>query len=140
MQSVSIIIPVLNQLERLSCVLDALAQQSYQGEMEVIVVDNGSTDGTYELAQKRADLAIQEVSYQTPYVCRNRGMQVASHDVFILLDANCIPLGDFIESMLSCLGGKEKILGAKILPENMNQADAFQRFDFIFWSSLFQPL
>ena len=47
---VSIIIPVLNEEGHLGAQLAALAQQSYRGSWEVLVVDNGSTDRSCEIA------------------------------------------------------------------------------------------
>ncbi len=130
---VSIIIPILNDWKRLELVLDALAleSQQYDGEVEVIVVDNGSTDGTYELAMERSDIAIQEKSYRTPYICRNVGLKRATHNFIILLDVNCIPQHGFIEHLLKCIGGGHKIVAAKVIPDNTVNASIFERFDYI---------
>ncbi len=51
--SVSIIIPTRNCREILSRLLDSMDRQTFR-DFEVIVVDNFSTDGTFELAVKRA--------------------------------------------------------------------------------------
>ena len=42
----SVVIPTFNRLERLRRVLDALAVQDVEVPFEVIVVSDGSTDGT----------------------------------------------------------------------------------------------
>ncbi len=128
---VSIIIPVLNQKAQLKRVVEALNLQSFNGEVEIIVVDNGSDDGTYETAQKLNTIAILEKTYQTPYVCRNTGMRRASGDFIFLLDANCIPFPNFISSMLSCLGTEQKIVKGILHPEQFDCASSYERFDFI---------
>jgi glycosyltransferase involved in cell wall biosynthesis len=46
--SVSVILPVLNEAEHIDGVLDDLLGQDYDGPLEVIVADGGSTDGTRE--------------------------------------------------------------------------------------------
>nr|WP_296773731.1 glycosyltransferase [Rhodococcus sp. (in: high G+C Gram-positive bacteria)] len=51
---VSVIIPVHNGRPHLDVQLDALAAQDYSGEFEVIVSDNGSTDGTRESLSHKA--------------------------------------------------------------------------------------
>ena len=48
---VSIIIRALNEREKLQKLLAILRQQDYQGEIELILVDNESVDGKLELAQ-----------------------------------------------------------------------------------------
>lgn len=50
--SVSVIIPVRNGADTIGDQLDALAAQTYTGSWEVIVADNGSTDGTPTIAAK----------------------------------------------------------------------------------------
>jgi glycosyltransferase involved in cell wall biosynthesis len=48
---VSVVVPVLNEAADLEQQLDALAAQTYRGPWELIICDNGSTDGTPELAR-----------------------------------------------------------------------------------------
>jgi glycosyltransferase involved in cell wall biosynthesis len=49
---ISVIIPALNVASTIEDQLDALAHQRFDGEFEVIVADNGSTDGTRALVEK----------------------------------------------------------------------------------------
>ncbi|MBK7429092.1 MAG: glycosyltransferase [Saprospiraceae bacterium] len=47
---VSIVIPVLNQIDKVQSCLDALLQQDFpRDQLEIIVIDNGSTDGTWNI-------------------------------------------------------------------------------------------
>jgi glycosyltransferase involved in cell wall biosynthesis len=50
----SVIIPARNEEHRLGQQLDALLAQEWSGEWEIIVVDNGSTDGTADLVKRYA--------------------------------------------------------------------------------------
>ena len=52
---VSVLIPVRNGVDVLGDQLAALSRQTYAGAWEVLVADNGSTDGTPELARSYAD-------------------------------------------------------------------------------------
>lgn len=56
--TVSVILPTLNAHPEISRALDSLQDQLYQ-DFEVVVVDDGSTDGTVELVQGRDDLSIR---------------------------------------------------------------------------------
>jgi cellulose synthase/poly-beta-1,6-N-acetylglucosamine synthase-like glycosyltransferase len=49
--TVSVVIPVLNGAATLGRQLEALAGQTYDQPWEIVVADNGSTDGTVELVE-----------------------------------------------------------------------------------------
>jgi hypothetical protein len=50
----SAIVPVLNGVETIGEMLDALAEQKTSSQWEVVVADNGSSDGTRDLVRSRA--------------------------------------------------------------------------------------
>jgi glycosyltransferase involved in cell wall biosynthesis len=85
---ITIIIPSYNQVSFLTRALDSLANQEYPN-LEVIVVDGGSTDGTVDLLKVRTDIVNRWVSGpdkgQTNAL--NKGFAVATGEVFAWL--NC---------------------------------------------------
>jgi len=52
---VSVVVPVLNEARDLPAQLEALAHQTYRGAWEVVVSDNGSTDGSPDLVRSWSD-------------------------------------------------------------------------------------
>ena len=50
---VSVVIPAFNEEVLLAACIDSLLQQDYEGDIEVIVVDNASTDSSPELVEAR---------------------------------------------------------------------------------------
>ena len=51
-RSVSVVIPAYNAAATLAEQLEALAAQQYEDDWEVVIADNGSTDGTADLARR----------------------------------------------------------------------------------------
>lgn len=92
---VSIIIPLYNRVDLVGQTLDSVINQTYEN-WEIIVVDDGSTDGSYEY--------VQNLAHQNSHVkvfkrhrepkgastCRNIGIEKASGDYIIFLDSDDI--------------------------------------------------
>jgi rhamnosyltransferase len=83
---ISVIIRTLNERESLRLLLDAIDTQVVQGTVEVIVVDNESTDGTAELALARnaklVTIKREEFTYPRSI---NAGAEVATGDILVYL-------------------------------------------------------
>jgi Glycosyltransferases involved in cell wall biogenesis len=94
---ISIIIPVYNQDEKLRCLLYSLLIQTYK-DMEVIVVNDGSTDKSLEIAKMmRAKFKHAEIPYKiidqenkgAPNA-RNHGFQASKGDYLFFCDADVV--------------------------------------------------
>jgi glycosyltransferase involved in cell wall biosynthesis len=95
----SIVIPVYNGAETLPACLQALQAQTLPTDQyEVIVVDDGSTDDTAEVARS---LGVQVVSQPNagPAAARNRGADLARAPILLFTDADCAPAPDWAERM-----------------------------------------
>src|SRR6266566_1924223 len=86
---VSVVIPCLDEAETIAeCVAQARAVLDESGLAgEVIVVDNGSTDGSGELARAAGALVVEELrrGYGSAYLA---GLAVAQGDYIVMLDAD----------------------------------------------------
>ncbi len=100
---VSIVIPVYNEERYLHECLDSLLRQTYEN-IEIICVDDGSTDGSLRILQdyKERDnrVVILTQSNQFAGVARNNGLSVAKGDYILFLDSDDYFALDFIEKML----------------------------------------
>lgn len=95
-KSLSVIIPTLNEIAFLPCLLDALTKQTRRAD-EIIVADAGSTDGTDELAKS---YGARIIPGGTPAVGRNAGARAAKGEYLLFLDADVVPPPDFIALLL----------------------------------------
>jgi glycosyltransferase involved in cell wall biosynthesis len=103
---VAVIIPVLNEEQSIGDVLDAIPKEL---KPDLIVVDNGSTDRTSEIARKHGAQVVSEPRRGYGYACL-RGIQELDHqDVVVFLDGD---FSDYPEEMR-----------ALIAPIGENQAD-----------------
>jgi len=88
-QRISVVIPLYNKVRHIKRALDSVLAQTYQ-DFEIIVVNDGSTDGSERLVEKYSDLRIRLINQQNSGVsiARNRGIQEAKADLIALLDAD----------------------------------------------------
>jgi glycosyltransferase involved in cell wall biosynthesis len=96
--SVSIIIPVFNDSERLKTCLMALNKQSYPKEnYRVIVVDNASEENIKEIVDEFSCAEYLYESCPGSYAARNKGISAAKGEVLGFTDSDCIPEVDWIK-------------------------------------------
>lgn len=98
MIKVSVIIPVYNAEKYLEKCLDSLLKQTFT-DMEVICVDDGSTDASLEILKRfqEKDRRIHVLTQENQYAgtARNNGMKIAQGEYLLFLDAD-----DFFEETL----------------------------------------
>ncbi|MGH7908943.1 MAG: glycosyltransferase [Thermodesulfobacteriota bacterium] len=101
---VSVIIPVLNDSERLQTCLKALENQTYLKSMyEVIVVDNGSDENIEGLVSQYIQAKLSYESCPGSYAARNKGLSIAKGYIIAFTDSDCIPAPDWIEKGIANL-------------------------------------
>src|ERR1700743_31766 len=86
--TISVIIPAHNEEDYLGATLDALNQQDYPA-CEIVVVANGCTDRTAEVAQEKCHRLVT-LSQKGLGISRNLGARMATGDLLLFLDADTI--------------------------------------------------
>lgn len=100
---VSVVVPVLNAEKTLPDCLNALVSQEFPKEQyEVIIVDNGSTDGTWTIIQSYgpAVRGLQEFRVQSSYAARNTGVRASRGALIAFTDADCVPDSSWLRHLL----------------------------------------
>ena len=102
---VSVVIPTYNRLARLRRVLAAFEAQTCPFELfEVVVVSDGSTDGTDEYlasAHPPFDLVVASQANAGPAVARNRGVQLARAPLVLFVDDDVVPTPTLVAQHLA---------------------------------------
>lgn len=100
----SVIIPARNAATLLPMQLEALASQNYGGQWEAIVADNGSSDGTRQVAERWRDrmpklTVVDASSAKGINVARNAGARRARGDVLLFCDADDVVAPGWLAAM-----------------------------------------
>ena len=96
----SVIIPCYNAGSYLSQAVSSIRNQktSFSLDTEIIVIDDGSTDGCVEKLQG-SDLKILHQNHQGASAARNYGMKEATGEYLLFLDADDVLVPDAVESL-----------------------------------------
>ncbi len=112
--TISLVIPAYNEEAYLSACLDAVMRNVAGKALEIIVVDNNSTDGTREVIQRYPAVTYVFEPHKGITRARQRGFLTARGDVVAYVDADTVPPEGWIEQIvqqftdrptLACLSG-----------------------------------
>jgi glycosyltransferase involved in cell wall biosynthesis len=130
--TVSCIIPTFNCAHYVGEAIDSVLAQSYR-PTEIIVVDDGSTDGTADVvAAYEKHVRYLRQTNTGPASARNYGLRVASGDFMALLDADDIWHPEKLDRQMSCFRDRPEldICVAHVqnfwIPELTEEAKRFQ--------------
>lgn len=102
----SIIMPAYNVGEYIGDCLDSILRQSFS-DYEVIIVDDESSDNTYEIAQKysaaNSNIKVKRIEHVNVGVVRNEAIHLASGKYLIFVDADDFLEPEMFQSIFNCL-------------------------------------
>lgn len=104
--SVSVIIPAFNAEKYIRQAVTAACGQSYPG-IEVIVVDDGSTDSTVEILKNMNGVIIRQQNNSGPAAARNLGAACAQGEVLFFTDSDCLARRDWIATAMKGFSSEE---------------------------------
>lgn len=152
--SISIIIPVYNGSLLLERCLNSVFNQDGDFQLEVIVIDDGSTDDSVGIVKNyNKNIVVLQQTNQGPAVARNKGIEQATEKYLAFLDADDYWKPTFLKETVSFLkknktaiavsvGQIHKILGMKetispsvlkLNPEKFKEAIVLKDF-YAFWA------
>jgi len=125
--AVTVIIPTFNESNHIDAVLAGIAAQTFaQSDIEVLVVDGGSTDDTVDLALRHADVLPNLRLMQNPKrhqaAALNIGLAAARHDFIVRMDAHSTYEATYIAACVGAYEESEAIMvGGPMRPEGLTE-------------------
>jgi glycosyltransferase involved in cell wall biosynthesis len=108
---VSVITPARDAAGTLPALLDALAKQDRE-DFEVVVVDDGSTDGTRAIAEAHPVVSrVVASDGRGPGAARNAGVAASTGETLAFTDADCVPAPNWLSEGLRTLETADLVQG-----------------------------
>ncbi|MYM55855.1 glycosyltransferase family 2 protein [Thalassovita mangrovi] len=123
----SIVIRTLNEARHLDDLLVMIARQKTDFDVETVLIDSGSTDGTVEIAKKRGARVTYidkaEFSFGRSL---NRGCEFSDGDMLVLISGHCVPADEnWLQNLCQPLidGKASYSYGRQIGDDNSNYSE-----------------
>ncbi|MFW6194338.1 MAG: glycosyltransferase [Halobacteriota archaeon] len=102
--TVSVIVPAYNAENNIANLIESLLDLDYPQELlELIMVDNNSTDRTKEIIKKYPVKLLEENSIQSSYAARNKGIKHARGEIIAFTDSDCIATKQWVREGVNAL-------------------------------------
>jgi glycosyltransferase involved in cell wall biosynthesis len=112
--AISVVVSARDAEATITPLLDGLHAQSDAPPFEVILVDNGSTDATADIAERHPlrPRVMRRLRGQGPGVARNEGSAAASGEVLAFTDADCAPTPRWLAEGYRAMARADIVQGA----------------------------
>ncbi len=112
----SVVIPARNEEATIARAVAAAVAQQIDGELEVIVVDDGSDDATAERARDAGARVVANPVPLGPAAARNAGVAASRGELIAFTDADCVPAPGWLSAGVAALSGADLVQG-RVEPE-----------------------
>lgn len=127
---VSVVVCTYNGAGRIKSLLDSLKKQTYKN-LEIIIVDDGSTDGTSDIVKKYPFKRITHEGNNNKGLAdsRNKGVEVSKGDIIVFTDDDCVADKNWIKEIAKCYQKNPSVngVGGKIKPYSLETL--FEKYD-----------
>lgn len=108
--TLALVIPVYNEEIYLTSCLESIVAQSVK-PIQIIVVDNNSTDNTLDIARKYKSVTLLQEKKQGVTFARNTGFKEVKADIIGRIDGDTILPSDWVESVITLFTNQAEVAG-----------------------------
>jgi cellulose synthase/poly-beta-1,6-N-acetylglucosamine synthase-like glycosyltransferase len=101
---VSIVIPAYNAEKHIRKVVESVLQQDYKGEIEIIVINDGSNDNSLEIVNtfiNKGNVIILNQSNQGAVIATNKGFEAAKYDIVCSVDSDVVLHKNWLKKIIA---------------------------------------
>lgn len=107
---VSVVVPAFNAESTIQRCIDSVRSQTTTMDVELVVVDDGSTDATCEVVRDSGDVLLVQQANAGPSAARNAGVAAASGELLAFLDADDTMTDGGLSARLEALDGRHALV------------------------------
>ena len=126
---ISVIVCTYNGEKRITHLLDSLKKQTYKN-LEIVIVDDGSSDGTSDIVKKYPFRLIRHRTNRGLADSRNTGIKSSKGDIIIFTDDDCVADKNWVREIAKCYSKNRDInaAGGRIEPYSLNTY--FEKYEY----------
>jgi len=135
--SVSIIIPVYNEEKAIEKTIKNVKKLIYPKKIEIIVIDDGSTDNTYKITKKIRGIKVLTKKHEGKAKALNFGLKYAKGEIVACVDADSYPEKNALMKTTSLFEKNVAAVTTSIFVKNAKSLiERLQRIEYLFiaWS------
>ncbi len=106
--NVSVIIPMYNEENNITACIDSIKANDYPGHVEILVVDDGSTDKSVEIATTHGATVLSQ-NHLGKVEALNYGIKESRHEFVITIDADTVVDKNFITEIIRPFAQKDVV-------------------------------
>jgi len=139
--SLSVIIPVRNEVGGIGKCVDSILDQDYEGEFNITIIDDHSTDSTAELVKQKYELVprvrLMKLSELPAHnsgkkAALSAGIAEAKGEIIVTTDGDCVYSQSWLTTLIRCFSEDVQIVtGPVVNPEGTNMLGGFQVLDLL---------
>ncbi len=120
-EPITIIIPAHNEEENIKRCVNSILDQDYESDINIIIVDDGSTDNTYQIAKEIAKsnkrIKVLRQKNEGKSAAINKGLQHVKTKIFGFIDADSYMSKNVLKESVGHMGDYDSVV-APIIPMN----------------------
>ncbi|HOW13826.1 glycosyltransferase [Methanosarcina sp.] len=131
---VSVIAPAYNEEKSIGKCLESILNQDYKGEIEVIAVNDGSSDRTAEIISKYPVKLLDLKVNGGKANALNKAIEIAKGDILIFTDSDSYMAPDAVSSLVKCLNENkdaQMVAGNVYIHDNHGKKQIIKYFQMI---------
>ena len=112
---ISVVIPSFNSAQTIEACLNALHQQSYEGEYDITLVDSSADDTPRIVTEKFPNIQFIHLATKTdPGTARNIGIANSNADIIAFIDSDCVADYKWLETIASAHNSPFDVVGGAV--------------------------